>query len=52
MSLPKFHGSKVNEDPIDFIDEAHPFVVELVVPSEEKVELVSYQLKGLAKNMV
>lgn len=49
MSPPKFHGSKMEKDPIDFIDEAYRIVAVMEVPWEEKTELIAYQLKGVVK---
>lgn len=49
MNPPKYHGSKVEENPVEFNDEIYRIVVVTRVPSEEKVELVAYQLKGVAK---
>lgn len=49
IKLPEFYGSKIDEDPIEFIEEAY-WVVEVIdILSEEKSKLVAYQLKGVPK---
>lgn len=49
MNPLKYHGSKVDEDPMEFIDEAYWIVAIMGVPPNEKVELVAYQIKVIAK---
>src|SRR5687767_5621690 len=49
MNPPKYHGSKVEEDPQAFIDEIARVVTIMGVTSEEKAELAAYQLKGVAQ---
>ncbi|WMV46728.1 hypothetical protein MTR67_040113 [Solanum verrucosum] len=44
-----FHGSKVDEDPHEFIDDAYKIIEIMGVSMVEKVELATYQLKGVAK---
>ena len=45
----EFHGSKVLEDPTEFIDELYKLLMIMRVTLVEKVELVPYKLKGVAK---
>lgn len=47
MNPPKYHGSKVDEDPTEFIDEAYRTMAITRGPSEEKTELMTYQLKDM-----
>lgn len=47
MNLLKFHGSKVDKDPIEFIEEGYKVVAMIGVTLEDKVELVACQLKGV-----
>nr|ABI34333.1 Gag-pol polyprotein, putative [Solanum demissum] len=49
MNPPKFHGSKVEEDPQRFINEVYNVLAIMGVSSEEKVELAAYQLKDVAQ---
>ncbi|XP_049391579.1 uncharacterized protein LOC125856016 [Solanum stenotomum] len=49
MNPPEFYDSKVEEDPQEFIDEVYKVLVIMVVTLIEKVELASYQLKGIAQ---
>lgn len=49
MNLPEYHGSKVNKDPVKFINKAYHIVAIIGVPLNEKAELVAYQLKGMPK---
>lgn len=49
MNPPKYHGSKVDEDPMEFIDKAYRIMVIVGVPLKEKAELVAYKLKGVEK---
>ena len=44
-----FFGSKVDEDPQDFVDEVYKIFDALVMTSIEKVELASYQLKDVSQ---
>lgn len=48
MSPPEFHGPKMEEELVEFIDEAYRIVAIMGIPSEEKAELVAYQLHGVA----
>lgn len=49
MNPPKFYGSKVDEDPQEFIDEVYKVLAIMDVRSEEKAELAADQLKGAAQ---
>ncbi|WMV50061.1 hypothetical protein MTR67_043446 [Solanum verrucosum] len=49
MNPPVFHGSKVDEDPQEFIDEVCKILTIMDVGACEKAELVAYQLKGVAQ---
>ena len=45
MNPPMFFGSKVNEEPQDFLDEVYKILYVMGVSSNEKAKLDSYQLK-------
>lgn len=47
LNPPEFHGSKADEDPMDFIGESYRVL--MGVPLEDKAELVACQLKGVTK---
>ena len=49
MNPPEFEGSKVDEDPMQFIEECDRIVAIMGVPPNVKAELVAYQLKGVAR---
>ncbi|WMV18595.1 hypothetical protein MTR67_011980 [Solanum verrucosum] len=49
MNPPTFLGSKVDEDPIFFIDEVFNILDAMGVTPREKVKLASYQLKDVAE---
>lgn len=49
INPPKLYSSKVDEDAQEFIDEIYKVLAIMEVSSEEKVELVAYQLKGMAQ---
>ncbi|WMV29170.1 hypothetical protein MTR67_022555 [Solanum verrucosum] len=49
MNPPEFYGSKMNEDPQEFIDEVHKMLDIMGVTPVEKAELAAYQLKGVAQ---
>ena len=49
MNPPTFFGSKVDEDPQNFIDEVFKIVDAMGVTPREKAELASYQLKDVAQ---
>ena len=49
MNPPEFEGSKVDEDPMQFIEECYRIVAIMGVPPNEKAELVAYQLKVVAR---
>jgi len=44
MNPLKFHGSKLDEDPKEFIDEVYKIVGIMVLSTVEKVELAACQL--------
>jgi len=46
---PKFYGSKVEEDPKEFVDEMCRILYIMRVTLVEKVELAAFQLKGVAQ---
>ena len=43
-----YYGSKIDEDPQEFVDEVHKILYAMGVNEEEKAELVAYQLKNVA----
>src|ERR1051325_2561195 len=49
INPPVFHGSKVDEDPQEFIDEVCKILTIMGVGAIEKAEFAAYQLKGVAK---
>ena len=49
MNPLKFHCSKVEEDPQEFIDEAYKVLMIMGVTPVEKAELAAYQLNGVAQ---
>ncbi|XP_049368005.1 uncharacterized protein LOC125832861 [Solanum verrucosum] len=49
MNPPIFLGSKVGEDPQEFLDEVYKIVDAMGVPYREKAELASYKLKEVAQ---
>ena len=49
MNPPTFYGSKVEEDPQEFIDEIDKILYAMGLSISEKAELATYQLKGVAK---
>ncbi|WMV46406.1 hypothetical protein MTR67_039791 [Solanum verrucosum] len=49
MNTMEFHGSKVEEDPQEFIDDIYKVLMIMGVTTVENVELVTYQLKGVAQ---
>lgn len=49
MNPLKFHGSKVYEDPQEFIGEVYKIVEIIGISSKEKDELVAYKLKGVSQ---
>lgn len=48
MNLPEYHGSIVEECPMEFIDEAYRIVAIMGVPQEKKADFGAYQLNGVA----
>ncbi|WMV54708.1 hypothetical protein MTR67_048093 [Solanum verrucosum] len=49
MNPPEFYGSKVEEDPQEFIDEVYKIMIIMGVTQVEKAELAAYNLKGVAQ---
>ncbi|KAK4737364.1 hypothetical protein R3W88_001061 [Solanum pinnatisectum] len=49
MNPMEFHGSKVEDDPQEFIDEVYKMLMIMGVTPVEKAELDAYQLKGVAQ---
>ncbi|TMX04919.1 hypothetical protein EJD97_003881 [Solanum chilense] len=49
MNPQMFFGSKVNEDPHDFVDEVYKIWHAMGVSSNEKARLASYQLKDMSQ---
>ncbi|WMV49842.1 hypothetical protein MTR67_043227 [Solanum verrucosum] len=49
MNPPEFHGSKIDEDPQDFIDKVYKIVGIIRLSMVDKVELATYQPKGVAQ---
>ena len=49
MNRPSFYGSKVEEDPQEFIDEVYNILYAMRFSTSEKAELATYQLKDVAQ---
>ena len=49
MNPPSFYGSKVEEDPQEFIDEIYNILYAMGLTTSEKSELATYQLKDVAQ---
>ena len=49
MNLLDFYGSKVEEDPQNFVAEVFKILIVMEVSLEEKVELYTYRLKYVAQ---
>ncbi|KAH0672805.1 hypothetical protein KY290_025037 [Solanum tuberosum] len=49
MNPPVLHGSKVDEDPQEFIDDVCKILTIMDIGACEKAELAAYQLKGVAQ---
>ena len=49
MNPPVYFGSRTNEDRHEFMDEVHKKFYAMGVNEEDKVKLVSYQLKDMAQ---
>ena len=49
MNPPTFYGSKVEEDPHEFIDEIYKILYAMRSSNSEKAELATYQLKDVAQ---
>ncbi|WMV32495.1 hypothetical protein MTR67_025880 [Solanum verrucosum] len=45
----EFNGSNVNKDPVNFVEELQKVFGVMHVDDVERVELVAYQLKGVAR---
>ncbi|WMV09798.1 hypothetical protein MTR67_003183 [Solanum verrucosum] len=52
MNPPEFYGSKLEEDPQEFIDEVHKVLDIMGVTPVEKTELAAYQLKGVTLGLI
>ena len=48
INSPLFFGSKVNEDPQDFLDEVNNILYSMGVSSNGRSNLASYQLKDVS----
>ena len=48
INLPTFYESKVEEDPLDFINEVHKILYSMGLTTSENAELPTYQLKYVA----
>ena len=49
MNPPTFYGSKVEENPQDFIDETYKILYTMGLTTIEKAKLATYQLKDIAQ---
>ena len=49
MNPPTFYGSKVEEDPQEFIDEIYKILYAMGLTTSEKAKLATYQLKDVAQ---
>ena len=49
MNPPTFYGSKVDEDPQEFIVEVYKILYAMGVSSSEHAELATYQLKDVTQ---
>ncbi|WMV29993.1 hypothetical protein MTR67_023378 [Solanum verrucosum] len=49
MNPPEFHGSKVGEDPKEFMEEVYKILEIMGVTSVKKAELDAYQLKSVSQ---
>ena len=49
MNPPTFYGSKVEEDPQEFIDEVYKILLTMGLSTSKKAELDTYQLKDVAQ---
>ena len=52
MHPPIFLGSKVGENPQEFLDGVYKVLSAMGVTSKDKTELASYQLREVAQSMV
>ena len=46
-----FYGSKIEEDPHEFIDEIYKILFSMGLTTSEKVELATFQLKGVSQTL-
>ena len=51
MNPPTSYGSKVDEDPQEFINEVYKLLYAMGVSSSEKAELATYQLKDVSQTL-
>lgn len=49
MNPPSIYGFKVEENPQEFIDEVFKILYSIKLSTNEKFELVTYQLKDVAQ---
>ena len=49
MNPPTLYGSKVDEDPQEFIDEVYKILLAMELSKSEKAEFATYQLKDVAQ---
>ena len=49
MNPPTFYGSKVEEDPQEFINKVYKILLAMGLSTSEKAELATYQLKDVAQ---
>jgi len=49
MNPPEFYGSKVEEDPQEFIDKVYKVLTIMGMTLVEKAELATYHLKGVSQ---
>ena len=49
MNPPMYFGSKIDEDPQDFLDEVYKILFVMVVSTTKKTELATFQLKDVAQ---
>ena len=47
MNPPTFYGSRVEEDPHEFIDEVYKIFLSMGLSTSEKSKLATYQLKDV-----
>ena len=49
MNPPTFYGSKIDEEPQQFVDEVSKIILAMGLSIREKAEFVTYQLKDVAQ---